>query len=323
METNNQDILEFENALQALKHYSGKLLQKEIVVSQNLKNKDTYKKELIELHPVFFKLKNPKAVIFKHSDFKCLPYWVISEIITEMLGMNPPLMNNYRQDIVAWSYDLLVSGRACYSYGARWLNFCSLEKTYERLKENPTSKRCYVPIYDQADVGESIDAPCNLGFLFLIRNNKLDLTLFCRSIDITKGFRYDLSLFSFIQQSMASFLNVEIGDFYYYCNSLHCYGENIELLKKINNSPIYETTQICELEIDKNMDISKFYEDLRQIEEIEVLIRNKGDIETIFAKMEMLNYAFARDFIRIFLLKNQRAIELEVDFETKIGEWYL
>lgn len=297
------DYLEFDNLNQALKHFINRILDKDLIVSKNAKNKDTYKKDLIELHPIFFKLKNPKQVIFDLPKYKCIPYWYVGEIMTEMLGMNPPLMNNYRSDIVDWSYDLLESGRACYGYGCRWLNHNSIEKTYERLKDNPTSKRCYVPIFDQNDVGNSLDAPCNLGFSFLSRNNKLDLSLFTRSIDITKGFRYDFSLFSFIQQSMSAWLDMDLGNMFYYCNSLHCYGKDINKVKNLkeyfDNNNIVKNV---ELNIDKNMEIGKTYNDLRKVAELENIVRNTNI--NIDKEINNLNYNFSRDFIRVFKEKN-------------------
>ncbi len=302
---NNKDILEFEDMHQALHHYADKILKKNVIESANPKNKETYKKGIIELHPIFFELKDPKKVIFNLKNYSCLPYWYVSEILTEMMGMNPPLMNKYRDDIISWSYDLLDSGRSCYQYGVRWLNHNSIEKTLERLKSNPTSKRCYVPIFDQNDVGDSRDAPCNLGFLLLIRNNKLDLTLFTRSIDILRGFRYDFSLFSFIQQCFASWLDVELGSLFYYCNSLHCYSDKIEELETVREELDNNPREIRELNVDKNMEIGKTFSDLGKVVEIENLLRNGVDFD-FESEKDKLNYDFAKRFIKIYKRKNER-----------------
>ena len=325
METTDTGIIEFENLSQALTFYAKEILKEDKIISKNAKNIESYKKELIELHPIFFKLTDSKKVIFNHKNYSCISYWVVGEILTEMLGMNPPIMTNYREDIVSWSYDLLCSGRACYGYGVRWLNHNSLEKTYERLKNNPTSKRCYVPIFDQNDVGDSRDAPCNLGYLFLLRDNKLDITLFTRSIDIMKGFRYDFSLFSFIQQAMASWLGVEVGNLYYYCNSLHCYGENIPALKKLKQYLSYHENDVLELELDEKLEIGKTYADLRKIVDMESCIRNKKPFN--LSELSALSYKFSRDFVRVFLLKS-RTPNLEVfdriinSMETKMKGWF-
>jgi thymidylate synthase len=318
-------VLEFENMSQALTHYIDRILAKDMVESANPKNRDTYKKGIVEVHPVFFKLKDPKKVVFPHKDYRCLPYWVVSEILTEMNGLNPPLMEKYRKDIVEWSYDLMSSGRACYGYGTRWLNHNSLEKTFDRLKANPTSKRCYVPIFDQNDVGDTRDAPCNLGFSFLLRDNKLDLSLFTRSIDILKGFRYDPALFSFIQQSMASWLGVENGDFYYFCNSLHCYSQDTPKLKALKQYLSYHENDILELEVDKGMEIGKTYEDLRKLLEVETLSR-AGDRAKAKELIERLNYRISRDFGKVYLLKNNTSNMIEQDetvnsLETKCKNW--
>lgn len=323
MMINEVGIIEFNDMTEAFKFYSDNLLKKDKIISKNTKNLDTYKKEIIELHPVFFKLRNPKKVIFNLAGYSCQPWWVVGEILTEMLGMNPPFMSNYRYDMIEWSYDLLNSGRACYGYGCRWLNFNSFEKTLERLQKNPTSKRIYIPIFDQADVGDTRDAPCNVGFSLLIRNNKIDLTLYTRSIDVLRGFRYDLSLFSFILQIFAKWLNVEVGSIYYLCNSLHCYGKDINNLKKINKSM---NNQILELDInDEKMEIGKTYDDLRKIVDLESVIRNQRRFD-YHEVMENFNYKIFRDFFRVLWLKNEtknaRRNKIIDSMETKIQQWF-
>lgn len=301
----------FNSISEAYKFYATQLVDAMSIESKNEKNKDTYKKEIKEIHPVFFELENSQAVIPNFKNHKIQPYWSTLEIISEMLSINPPLMANYRKDLVAWSYDLQESGRACYLYGQRWANHNSLEKTIDRLVKNPTSKRLYVPIFDQNDVGDTADAPCNLGFLLLSRDNKLDLTLFTRSIDINRGFKYDPVLFSFIQQSLASITNQEPGKLFYYCNSLHSYTQDLETLQKSLESINTQNGKDILLKVDKGMTTSKLYDDLREVVEIDTLLRAQSPV--VKEKIDKLNYSITRDFARILGVKNKmiNAEELE------------
>jgi len=321
------DILEFANASKALCYCVDKLLEKnKIIKSENIKNKETYKKEIIEIHPTLFMIKNPKQVIFKHRKYKLMPYWFVSEVLTEMLGLERPLMTNYRKDIMDWSYEMLESGRPCYGYGIKWLKYNSFEKTIKRLKNNPTSKRCYIPIFDPQDLGDSLDAPCNVGFSLLCRDNKLDFTLFNRSTDIMRGWKNDIPLFSFIHQFFASCLGMELGNFYYFSNSLHIYIKDIDKLKALKAYLSYHEDEINELELDKNMEVGKFYDDLRVLLDIEVLSRNKS-LPAAKEKLKLLNYKFARDFGRIYIMKNCGFLpeinKIETELETSIRGWYI
>jgi len=321
--------LEFEHCTQALKYFVERLLKKDIIKSANIKNKETYKKEIIELTHQFFCIKNPKKVIFNHRNYKTQPWWLISEILSETLNINPPIMTEYRSDIISWAYDLLPSGKVEYMYGGRWNEWNQLEYVYNLLKKNPTSKRAIIDIHTPYDNSSARkDVPCNCQYHFLLRNGKLNMTAIVRSWDITKGYKVDFSLYSFVLQSLASWLNSEIGNLYVYVSSLHCYSQDIEKLKKLKLYLNYHENDILELEIDKNMEIGKTYEDLRKVREIETLIRNgiwKTNLKFIDLKINNLNYKFARDFCRIYLLKALNRIDLNDKYvnemETKCKEW--
>ena len=290
----------YKDISEALEYYGSSILEKTPVRSANRKNTNTYKNELIEVHPAFFAVEDPTKVLYNFDNYKSQPYWVAGEIITEMLGLNPPMIINYRPDIVEWSYDLLDSGRVCYSYGSRWQNHNSIEKTVARLMSDKTSKRLYVPIFDQNDVGDTRDAPCNLGFLLLCRDNKLDLTLFARSIDVMRGFRYDPALFSFLQQMLASVVRVDVGKFYYYCNSLHCYSQDVSKLESAIDDIKNKRGEMKSLVVDRGIELRKIYDDMRHLYEMDAILRKTSDKIDVNA----LNYDISKEFAKILIVKN-------------------
>jgi len=130
--TNN---LEFEDIQEALKYFINEIFKKDTLQSKNIKNLKTYKKEIIELPHQFFEIKNSKKVMFKLDNYRCHNWWVVGEILSEMLNINPPMMVNYNKDLISWAYDLQCDGTVEYMYGGRWGEFNLLSQTYKLLKK--------------------------------------------------------------------------------------------------------------------------------------------------------------------------------------------
>lgn len=72
-----------------------------------------------------------------------------------------------------------------------------LEDMIQIMVDDPMTRQAYLPIFYPEDLtaarlGKRI--PCTLGYHFMMRNNKLDITYFMRSCDINAHFRDDVYL---------------------------------------------------------------------------------------------------------------------------------
>lgn len=80
------------------------------------------------------------------------------------------------------------------------------------------------------------DFVCTFYGIFLIRNNKLHLTIHQRSCDIMTGLTFDVPFFTLLNQLMVKELNsefglnIEVGEFTHVINSLHVYEKDFEKL---------------------------------------------------------------------------------------------
>jgi len=104
------------------------------------------------------------------------------------------------------------------------------EHCYRYLDKDPDTRHAVMtfwdPVLDFYKV-ETIDRPCNVGFFFLIRDGKLDLTISNRSNDINLGFfNANVVQFSVILESMAMLLGVPVGKQIHFINSLHYYTDD-------------------------------------------------------------------------------------------------
>jgi thymidylate synthase len=103
------------------------------------------------------------------------------------------------------------------------------------LSSDPYTRQAYLPIWFPEDTGGgSKRAPCTLGYHFIMRENKLDITYYIRSCDMLRHFRDDIYLTHrlalwVITQCMArnpKWKEVEPGTFNMHITSLHIFAND-------------------------------------------------------------------------------------------------
>jgi thymidylate synthase len=111
---------------------------------------------------------------------------------------------------------------------------------YNALKKDPDTRQAIMvfwnPAFDHYEI-ETNDRPCNISFQFLIRNGKLDLSIFNRSNDLSWGLaNTNVVQFSVILETMAMLLNIPVGNQIHFINSLHVYDFQGELTQRVLNA---------------------------------------------------------------------------------------
>ncbi|HLD91034.1 MAG TPA: thymidylate synthase [Patescibacteria group bacterium] len=297
---------EYDNAHEFLKDVVSKFksLDKSIE-STNSKNVNTIKSELLELPHWFFSIKNPAQTIFNIDTYKTIPWWMIGEILSEFLNLNPPIMSKYRPDLIEDSYKLTRQGTAEYMYGSRWSEHNQIENVRQKLAKNPTTKRALIQTWMPYDTNlDREDVPCNINYMFLGRDNKLDMTATIRSNDLLRGAKYDYYLAAFMQQSMASWCGLEVGQLYFLINSLHVYKKDFSKLEKLTEE-VNASTTIVDLKLDKNLNVEQYWKDLRHIKKCEDA-SYAGGFEYYEKNVNDISYSLFRDFARIFGIRNAK-----------------
>ena len=138
------------------------------------------------------------------------------------------------------------------AYGERLkynLGFDQIQRAYETLKKNPNSRQVVLQIWDgKKDLPyndgnpNSEDIPCNTISLLKVRDNKLEWSQIMRSNDLFRGTPYNFIQFTTLQEIMAGWLKVDIGEYFHFTDSLHVYKSDIKIFSKreknlpINNS---------------------------------------------------------------------------------------
>lgn len=139
------------------------------------------------------------------------------------------------------------------NYGQRWDGY--LEEALELLKQDPATRRAWVPIWAPTDLvdrekeilysREGKDVPCTVGFGLRLFDRKeedrtvrrLDMQVVMRSQAAWGVFPYDLYLFSVLQELIANELGVRLGELHWYANSVHIYDRELPWIESMVGFP--------------------------------------------------------------------------------------
>ena len=191
----------------------------------------------------------------------------LSELICILKGSNDAKIMNY------WNKNLPdFAGTDKKYYGAygfrlkKEFGINQLKRVYNILKSNIETRQAVLLIWKPSkdlpkEDGKprNNDIPCNIVSMLKIRDNKLFWSQIMRSNDIFLGTPYNFIQFTFLQEILAGWLKVKIGEYTLFCDSLHYYESNfnIDLYKPIPNEKIENNDYFSET-YDETMSYVKY-----------------------------------------------------------------
>lgn len=165
------------------------------------------------------------------------PWLALSEALWILAGRSDvAALTPYNSHILDYSDDSINLYGA---YGRRI--FDQIDPLIERLKHDPSDRRAVISIWQVQDLSvNSKDPPCNNLVYFKLRDNKLHMTVICRSNDLHFGlFAVNLPTFSILQSYIAARLGVDMGTQTHLSNSLHIYTDDKRAVE-ITDRMLYE-----------------------------------------------------------------------------------
>ena len=119
----------------------------------------------------------------------------------------------------------------------------------QRLAADPEDRRCVIQMWDTAEDlnNPSKDVPCNTHvYVWITPDNKLSITICCRSNDIVWGaYGANAVHFSFLQQYLADGLGLSMGPMYQISNNFHGYDATLEPLFDAHMEDPYLKMEAC------------------------------------------------------------------------------
>lgn len=107
--------------------------------------------------------------------------------------------------------------------------FNQLEQIIELLSKDKTSRRAVLNISDPSiNRIQTKDMQCTIAIQFLVRDEKINMTVYMRSNDVYFGLPYDYIFFETIHQYLCKRLHLDVGTYTHIATSLHMYERDIE-----------------------------------------------------------------------------------------------
>lgn len=118
------------------------------------------------------------------------------------------------------------TGRFDGAYGPRLMH--QYPKVLRLFSSDRDTRQAVLNINEANDKRESKDVPCTIALQAFIRKDKLHMVATMRSNDLLWGTPYDVNGFTTIQEALASWLGVEVGEYVHQAGSLHVYDSTRE-----------------------------------------------------------------------------------------------
>ena len=119
------------------------------------------------------------------------------------------------------------------NYGYFWNYNQQLNKVINDLKLNKETRRAIVVHYLVQEMDQyKYDTPCNDVLNFYIKDDKLHLTVFARSIDLVFGFCNDQYTFAKLMEYVSKKINYPVGQMHFFITNLHIYKRHWNMFQK-------------------------------------------------------------------------------------------
>lgn len=175
------------------------------------------------------------------------PAFAIAETVWILAGSNDAAILNY------WFPGLPrfagTGAKYAGAYGHRLVHHFGLDQVQRAcdvLAGNPGSRQVVLQLWDaRQDLPEkngepaASDVPCNLMSILQIRDGRLDWTQIMRSNDVHRGLPYNLVQFTILHELMAGWLDVAMGSYHHWADSLHAYVDAMDEFSCAASSIVY------------------------------------------------------------------------------------
>jgi thymidylate synthase len=220
--------------------------------------------DILEVENVVFQIELPYQkqlfVPLRGND----PFATMAEALWVLAGRNDleylahylPRAREYSDDGKTWRG----------GYGPRlrnWNTIDQLKEVIKILEDDRDSRRAVMMIFDpDRDFVASKDIPCNNQLAFTIRDNKLNVKVCSRSMDILWGSTVNIITWSILQELIAGIMHAEAGTLTYFISSFHLYTSFLDkvegLLTSQGSSTPYTELQIPIVKFDVYRNLKDF-----------------------------------------------------------------
>lgn len=187
--------------------------------------------------PVITQSTNPLKRVLFSAKRNANPFFHLFESLWMIGGRNDlPWVAQFNKQMAHYSDDGGKTQPA--AYGFRWRGYFGYDQLpviIKELRRDPTTRRCVLSMWDGAAYGAkdsdlmsavmgSKDVPCNTHCYFTVRENRLYMSVACRSNDVLWGAHGANAVhFSVLLEYVAALAGYEVGEMTQYSWNYHLY----------------------------------------------------------------------------------------------------
>jgi thymidylate synthase len=221
----------YQNFAESLNEIKRELKEMGIeVCTKSVQNKDISDNadfKTMEIQNYVYLVTNPDPTLIPKDMLD--EQWCVEEFKERIGGLPINPGNAWRLRKAYWEQFLNKRGKFDYTYPERMS--ITLQRVIDLLRQDPMSRRAYFSIFDAVDDQINkldVRVPCSLGYHFMYRQGKLNVTYFLRSSDYFEHLGNDLWLASSLLYHVAEQCNMPVGHFCHHVGSLHCFQHNVK-----------------------------------------------------------------------------------------------
>jgi thymidylate synthase len=193
-------------------------------------------------------IENPRQRWIGSREPAMSPAFALAEVIWIVTGRNDSaFLNFFNHRLPRFAGE----GETYYgAYGFRLRNAFGIDQLRQAasaLRNSPDNRQvvlqmwdCRLDLPDFSGKPRSADIPCNIVSMLKVRDGRLHWTQIMRSNDLFLGLPHNINQFTTIQEVLAGWIGVEVGQYYHVSDSLHLYERDEYVLGNLKRQAFPE-----------------------------------------------------------------------------------
>jgi thymidylate synthase len=187
----------------------------------------------VTFEPGDLTLLTSKQVAYKTAIKEILQFWVQQETTAKAFRENGVKIWDEWFKVIDGEEGI---GR---SYGYQLRKSKQVERILKQIENSPMSRRMLFSYWNEEDLSYKALMECVWAGQFNVRNNRLDMLLNQRSVDIALGYGFNSIQYRIIQHMIAQVTGLEVGYFIHQMGNVHYYDRHEEKLLEQIMTPTY------------------------------------------------------------------------------------
>jgi len=217
--------------------------------------------ETLEVMHVVLAISEPRQR-WIHSRVPALnPAFALVEVIWILAGRKDLALPAHWNPRLARYTGSAAEQEGAYGYRLRsHFGLDQLDRVFRVLDSDPTTRQAVLQIWDPvADLPspdgtpQRRDIPCNVSAFPKVRGGRLEWLQILRSNDVFLGLPYNIVQFTSLQEVLAGWLGVEMGEYVHVSDSLHAYADDVAVVRDGPSSPGRKVVNTDNLALSRQM----------------------------------------------------------------------